>query len=84
MDKASIVSDAISYVQDLQKQVDEIQADIASLQSSKDSLLEGPNDGDKDTSIPIPTTVPVKPAMDHKILEVKKHGFTMIVLVILV
>ena len=70
MDKASIVSDAISYVQDLQKQVDEIQADIASLQSSKDSLLEGPTDGEKDASIPCPPTIPIKP-MDHKILEVE-------------
>ena len=72
MDKASIVSDAISYVQDLQKQVDEIQADIASLQSSKDSSLEGPSNADKDTSIPIATNIPVKQTMDHKILEVIK------------
>ena len=72
MDKASIVSDAISYVQDLQKQVDEIQADIASLQSSKDSSVEEPSNGDKDTSIPISTNIPVKQIMDHKILEVIK------------
>ncbi|KAI5071617.1 hypothetical protein GOP47_0013868 [Adiantum capillus-veneris] len=36
MDKASIVSDAIGYVQELQKQVESIQADIEALQSCKD------------------------------------------------
>ena len=36
MDKASIVSDAINYVRQLQQQVAEIQADIAELESQKD------------------------------------------------
>ena len=36
MDKASIVSDAIEYVRELQKQVSEIQADIADLESQKE------------------------------------------------
>eukprot|EP00250_Pteridium_aquilinum_P008756 c18188_g1_i1 orf=461-1522(-) len=36
MDKASIVSDAITYVCDLKKQVDDIQADIMDLESQKE------------------------------------------------
>jgi hypothetical protein len=40
MDKASIVGDAISYVQDLQKQVKDIQAEIEGLRSN----LSGQND----------------------------------------
>ena len=36
MDKTSIVSDAIDYVRELQKQVSEIQADIADLESQKE------------------------------------------------
>lgn len=49
MDKASIVSDAITYIRDLQNQVDEIQADIANLKSQKeggavvDSSAEDPS-----------------------------------------
>ena len=35
MDKASIVGDAISYLQDLQKQVADMQTDIRNLQTSK-------------------------------------------------
>lgn len=42
MDKASIVSDAITYVEELQKQVEKIQADIHALQSNKDVLPHGP------------------------------------------
>lgn len=38
MDKASIVSDAITHVQDLQKRVCEIQADIADLESQKEGV----------------------------------------------
>lgn len=38
MDKASIVSDAITYVRDLQKQVDDMQADITDLESQKDGV----------------------------------------------
>lgn len=38
MDKASIVSDAITYVRDLQNQVDEMQADIGNLKSQKEGV----------------------------------------------
>lgn len=41
MDKASIVGDAISYVQDLQKQLEEMQEDIAYLEASKEAVAGG-------------------------------------------
>lgn len=37
MDKASIVSDAIDYIRDLQKQVDDFESDIINLKSRKES-----------------------------------------------
>ncbi|MCO5605992.1 hypothetical protein L7F22_060178 [Adiantum nelumboides] len=41
MDKASIVSDAITHVRDLQKKVTEIQADIVDLESQKEGVATG-------------------------------------------
>ncbi|KAH9323651.1 hypothetical protein KI387_018290 [Taxus chinensis] len=39
MDKASIVGDAISYVQDLEKQVKDIEGEITELESNSDSVV---------------------------------------------
>ena len=36
MDKASIVKDAINYIYNLQKQVDQIESDISDLKSQKE------------------------------------------------
>lgn len=41
MDKASIVSDAIDYIRDLQKQVDEIESDLVNLKPQKESAAAG-------------------------------------------
>lgn len=41
MDKASIVSDAIDYIRDLQKQMDDIESDLVNLKSQKESAAAG-------------------------------------------
>lgn len=64
MDKASIVGDAISYVQDLQKQVEDMQTDILTLQAIKDGSSEGLPGGIND--VMAPTGVRCIP--EHKIL----------------
>eukprot|EP00250_Pteridium_aquilinum_P007555 c17243_g1_i1 orf=271-1224(+) len=58
MDKASIVSDAIDYIRDLQKQVDDIESDIVNLKSQKDSTAAG------DSKAQDPKHV--NPSGDHK------------------
>lgn len=68
LDKASIVSDAISYVEDLQKQVDEMQADIHTLESGKGSSPQGPcHDSNNGMT---PKKASRKQFTEHRILEV--------------
>lgn len=74
MDKASIVGDAISYVQDLQRQVEDMQTDIRTLQSSRDGngLPDSANNG-------MASMLPSTKLPDHKILELdvsKMEEFT--------
>ncbi|MCO5601065.1 hypothetical protein L7F22_055182 [Adiantum nelumboides] len=69
MDKASIVSDAIGYVQELQKQVESIQADINALQSSRDGSQQLPclipaDDG-------MAKNQKKSPLVEHRILELE-------------
>lgn len=71
MDKASIVGDAISYVQDLQKQVEDMQADILALQSNKDGSQEGMPDCTNNVMPLMGGHVPRKQIPDHKILELE-------------
>lgn len=69
LDKASIVSDAISYVEDLQKQVDVMQADIHALESGKGSSLQGPcHDSNNGMT---PRNALRKQFTEHRILELE-------------
>lgn len=69
LDKASIVSDAISYVEDLQKQVDEMQADIHTLESGKGSSPQGPcHDSNNGMT---PKKASRKQFTEHRILELE-------------
>lgn len=54
MDKASIVGDAVLYVQELQKQAKKLRSEIASFDSSSTRLTKNKSKVKK-TSAPIPT-----------------------------
>ncbi|MCO5611178.1 hypothetical protein L7F22_065428 [Adiantum nelumboides] len=70
MDKASIVSDAIGYVQELQKQVESIQADINALQSSRDGSQQLPCLVPADDGI-ANKNQKKSPLVEHRILELE-------------
>ncbi|KAI5067163.1 hypothetical protein GOP47_0017691 [Adiantum capillus-veneris] len=63
MDKASVVSDAIAYVQSLQKQVGEVKKEIQALKSWE-------NISNKNVSSRAPTLTSTMKQVQHKILEV--------------
>eukprot|EP00250_Pteridium_aquilinum_P002581 c12804_g1_i1 orf=501-1724(-) len=70
MDKASIVSDAICYVRELQKQVEEIQADIHVLQSNKHDVQHGPCHAAVVGNAPkMHKNIRKNPIAEHRILE---------------
>lgn len=70
MDKASIVSDAISYVEDLQKQVDNIQADINALESGKGSSQQAPCH-ESDDATTVRRALFTTQFLEHRILELE-------------
>lgn len=71
MDKASIVADAISYVRDLKKQVEDMQNDILTLKSNSDTSPEGPPNYLDDGMAMLGGCGPSKRIPEHKILELE-------------
>lgn len=70
MDKASIVSDAISYVQNLQNRVDKIQEDIVDLETRKEgAAVVGSGDEDPRRNYSI-VSFQKKIKKEHRIVEV--------------
>ncbi|KAH7446139.1 hypothetical protein KP509_01G041100 [Ceratopteris richardii] len=72
MDKASIVSDAIDYIRELQKQVDAIECDIVDLKSKKENIAGGDSRVlDMKLAVPPSANLKKKVKQEHLILELE-------------
>ncbi|MCO5567906.1 hypothetical protein L7F22_021602 [Adiantum nelumboides] len=70
MDKASIVSDAIDYIRELQKQVCDIESDIVNLKSQKENIAEDSRSLDLKHLDPL-TGLKKKAKQEHWIVELE-------------